>query len=97
VITGWFEAFEQEFMSYVLARKSTTPSELADHFHLSERSAAYWLGCLVKSGRVRIARIEGQTAGHAADAHADGEALPEREGRCWPQAVLEVCQESEAA
>jgi len=60
MIDGGAERLEQEFMSYVLARKSTTPSELADHFHLSERSAAYWLGCLVKSGRVRIASIEGQ-------------------------------------
>ena len=97
MIDGGAERLEQEYMSYLLARPHTMPAELAQHFHLSERSAAYWLGCLVKSGRVRIARIEGQTVGHAADAHADGEALPEREGRCWPQAVLEVCQESEAA
>ena len=97
MIDGGAERLEQEFMSYLLARPHTMPAELAQHFHLSERSAAYWLGCLVKSGRVRIARIEGQTVGHAADAHADVEALPEREGRCWPQAVLEVCQESEAA
>lgn len=97
MIDGGAERLEQEFISYLLSRQCTTPAELAQHFHLSERTAAYWLSCLVKSGRVRIVRIEGQTVDHAADAHADGEALPEREGRCWPQAVLEVCQESEAA
>jgi hypothetical protein len=97
VIDGWLEAFEQGFMSYLLARKSTTPSEFADHFHLSDRSANYWLGCLVKSGRVRIASIEGRPGSHAVGVPTLGEVLPERKGRCWPQAVLEVCQESEAA
>ena len=60
MIDGGAERLEQEFMSYLLARPHTMPAELAQHFHLSERSAAYWLGCLVKSGRVRIASIEGR-------------------------------------
>ena len=58
MIDGGAERLEQKFMSYLLARPHTMPAELAQHFHLSERSAAYWLGCLVKSGRVRIASIE---------------------------------------
>ena len=97
MIDGGAERLEQEFMSYLLARPHTMPAELAQHFHLSERSAAYWLGCLVKSGRVRIASIEGRPGSHAVGVPTLGEVLPEREGRCWPQAVLEVCQESEAA
>jgi len=97
MIDGGAERLEQEFMSYLLARPHTMPAELAPHFHLSERSAAYWLGCLVKSGRVRIASIEGRPGSHAVGVPTLGEVLPEREGRCWPQAVLEVCQESEAA
>ncbi len=56
MIDGGSEKLEQEFIGYLLSRNSTTPAELADHFHLSDRSAAYWLGCLVKSGRLRITR-----------------------------------------
>jgi len=53
MIDGWPEAWEQECMSYLMAREYTTPAEFADHFHLSDQSAAYWLGCMVKCGRVR--------------------------------------------
>jgi hypothetical protein len=97
MIDGGVERFEQEFMSYLLARPHTMPAELAQHFHLSERSAAYWLGCLVKSGRVRIASIEGRPGSHAAGASTLWEAPVERERHSWPDAVLEVCRESEAA
>ena len=97
MIDGGTERFEQEFMSYLLARPYTMPSEFADHFHLSDRSANYWLGCLVRSGRVRIARIEGRPGAHAAGASTLGEVLPERESHCRPEVVLEVCREVESA
>ena len=79
MIDGGAERFEQEFMSYLLARPHTMPSEFADHFHLSDRSANYWLGCLVKSGRVRIASIGGRPGSHTAGMSTLREALPERE------------------
>ena len=97
MIDGGAEKLEQEFMDYLLARPHTIPAELAHYFHLSERSAAYWLGCLVKSGRVRIASIEGRPGSRAAGVPTLGEALAEREKHCWTDAVLEVCRESEAA
>jgi len=97
MIDGGAERLEQEFMSFLLARPHTMPAELAHHFHLSERSAAYWLGCLVKSGRVRIASIEGRPGSYAAGVPTLGEALAEREKHCWAEVVLEVCRESEAA
>ena len=97
MIDGGAERLEQEFMSYLLARPHTMPAELAQHFHLSERSAAYWLGCLVKSGRVRIASIEGRPGSHAAGVPTPGKVLPEREKHCWAEVVLEVCRKSEAA
>jgi hypothetical protein len=97
MIDGGAERFEQEFMSYLLARPHTMPSEFADHFHLSDRSANYWLGCLVKSGRVRIAGIEGRPGSRAAGVPTLGEVLPEREKHGWAEVVLEVCRESEAA
>ena len=84
-------------MSYLLARPHTMPSEFADHFHLSDRSAKYWLGCLVKSGRVRIASIEGRSGSRAAGVPTLGEVLPAREKHCWVEVVLELCRESEAA
>ena len=97
MIDGGAERLEQEFMSFLLTRPHTMPAELAQHFHLSERSAAYWLGCLVKSGRVRIASIEGRPGSHAACVPTLGEVLPERERHCRAEVVLEVCGESEAA
>ena len=97
MIDGGAERLEQKFMSYLLARPHTMPAELAHRFHLSERSAAYWLGCLVKSGRVRIANIEGRPGSHAAGVPTLGDVLPEREKYCWAEVVLEVCRESEAA
>jgi len=97
MIDGGAERFEQEFMSYLLARPHTMPSEFVDHFHLSDRSAKYWLGYLVKSGRVRIANIEGRPGSRAAGVPTLGEVLPEREKHCWVEVVLEVCRESEAA
>lgn len=97
MIDGGAERLEQEFMSYLLARPHTMPAELAQHFHLSERSAAYWLGCLVKSGRVRIANIEGRPGSRVAGVPTLGEVLPEREKHCWAEAVLEVRGGSEAA
>ena len=97
MIDGGAERLEQEFMSYLLARSHTMPAELAQQFHFSERSANYWLGCLVKSGRVRIASIEGRPGSHAAGEPTLGEVLAEREKHCWAEVVLEVCRESEAA
>ena len=97
MIDGGAERLEQEFMSYLLARPHTMPAELAQHFHLSERSANYWLGCLVKSGRVRIASIEGRPGSDAAGASILGESPVERESLCRPEAVLEVCREVESA
>ena len=97
MIDGGAERFEQEFMSYLLARPHTMLSEFADHFHLSDRSASYWLGCLIRSGRVRVARIEGPLGSDAAGASILGESPVERESLCRPEAVLEVCRESEAA
>ena len=97
MIDGGVGRLEQEFMSFLLAQPHTTPAELVQHFHLSERSAAYWLGCLVRSGRVRITGIEGRPASHAAGVPTLGEVLPEREKHCWVEVVLEVCRESEAA
>jgi len=97
MIDGGAERFEQEFMSYLLARPHTMPSEFADYFHLSQRSASYWLGCLIRSGRVRVARIEGRPGAHAAGASTLGEVLPERESHCRPEVVLEVCGEAESA
>jgi hypothetical protein len=76
MIDGGAERLEREFMSYLLARPHTMPSEFADHFHLSDRSANYWLSCLVKSGRVRIASIEGRPGSHAAGVPTLGEVLP---------------------
>jgi hypothetical protein len=97
MIDGGAERFEQEFVSYLLARPHTMLSEFADHFRLSDRSANYWLGCLVKSGRVRIAGIEGRPGSRAAGVPTLGEVLPERETQCWVEVVLEICRESEAA
>ena len=97
MIDGGAERLEREFISYLLARPHTMPSEFADHFHLSDRSAKYWLGCLVRSGRVRIASIEGRPGSRAAGVPTLGEVLPEREKHGWAEVVLEVCRESEAA
>lgn len=97
MIDGGAERFEQEFMSYLLARPHTMPSEFADHFHLSQRSASYWLGCLVRSGRVRIVRIEGRPGSDTAGASILGEVPVARESLCRPEAVLEVCREVESA
>ena len=90
MIDGWPEAWEQEFMGYLLARECTTPAELADHFKLSDTSAAYWLGRLVKSGRLRIARIEGHATDDSPDSAVDEEALQERNARDVPQVVLQI-------
>ena len=90
MIDGWPEVWEQEFLTYLLARKCTTPAELADHFNLSDRSAAYWVGCLVKSGRLRVARIEGHATDESADSTVVEEILQERNARDVPQAVLQV-------
>ena len=97
MIDGGAERFEQEFMSYLLARPHTMPSEFADHFHLSDRSASYWLGCLIRSERVRVARIEGSPGSDAAGVSILGESPVERESPCRPEAVLEVCREVESA
>lgn len=97
MIDGGAERFEQEFMSYLLARPHTMPSEFADHLHLSDRSAKYWLGCLVKSGRVRIANIEGRPGSDAVGVSIFGESAVEGESLCRPGAVLEVCREVESA
>ncbi len=90
MIDGWPEAWEQEFMGYLLARECTTPAELAHHFHLSDSSAAYWLGRFVKSGRLRIARIEGHATDESTDSAVGEETLQERNARDVPQAVLQV-------
>jgi hypothetical protein len=97
VIDGWLEGFEQKLTRYLLARESTTPSEFADHFHLSQRSASYWLGCLIRSGRVRVGRIEGQPRPNAAATSILEEVPVDRESLCRPEAVLEVCGEAESA
>ena len=67
MIDGGSEELEQEFMSYLISRRYTMAAEFAEHFCLSSRSAAYWLGCLVKSGKLGIARIESQTIQTPAD------------------------------
>jgi len=90
MIDGWPDAWEQEFMGYLLARERTTPAELADHFNLSHTSTAYWLGSLVKSGRLRIVRIEGHAADESTDSAVGEESLQERNARDVPQAVLQV-------
>ncbi len=61
MIDGWPETWKLECMSGLMAREYTTPAEFTGHFHFSDQSAVYWLGCSVKSGRVRIARIERRT------------------------------------
>lgn len=95
MIDGWPEVWEQEFMGYLLARECTTPAELADHFNLSDTSAAYWLGCLVKSGRLRIARIEGYATNGSADSAVGEKIVQERNARDVPQAILQVPRGSE--
>lgn len=90
MIDGGIEQLEQEFMGYLLARPYTTPGEFAARFHLSDRSAAYWLGSLVRSGRVRIGRIECQLTEERADHHADRETRQQEEASDPLQAVLEV-------
>jgi hypothetical protein len=97
MIDGGAEKLEQEFMSYLVARPHTMLAELAQHFHLSERSASYWLGCLIRSGRVRVGRIEGQPRPDAAGASILEEVPVDRESLCRPEAVLEVCGEAESA
>ncbi len=90
MIDGGAETLEREFLGYLLARHCTTPAEFASRFHLSDRSAAYWLGCLVKSGRVGISRIEQGPADTLADPHA-GRAAPRHKDKGGPlQAVLAV-------
>ncbi len=94
MIDGWPEAWEQELMGYLLARKDTTPPELARHFRLSDAAAAYWLGCLVKSGKVRIARIESQSVNKQTSSSTDAKPLTNEEGWEQPQAMLVVSRES---
>jgi len=89
MIDGGAEHLERGFMGYLRARPSTTPAEFAARFHLSDRSAAYWLGCLVKSGRVKIGRIESQSAGKPSDGQAATDAS-RHEGDDPLQAVVEV-------
>ncbi len=95
MIDGWPEVWEQELMSYLLARERTTPAELADHFNLSHTSTAYWLGCLVKSGRLRIARIEGNATDQSGDSAIGEKIMQERNERDAPQAILHVSKGSE--
>ena len=95
VIDGWPEAWEQEVIDYLLARECTTPAEIADHFNLSETSAAYWLGCLVKSGRLRIARVERTITNGPADSLAGERIVQGRNARGMPQAILQVPKASE--
>ncbi len=90
MIDGGVEKLEQELLGYLLARHCTTPAEFAGRFHLSDRSAAYWLGCLVKSGRVRIGRIEQGPANMPANPHAGRDAPRQEEKDDLLQAVLEV-------
>lgn len=90
MIDGGIEKLEQEFMGYLLARPHTTPGEFAARFHLSDRSAAYWLGSLVRSGRVRIGRIECQPTEECAEHHAECERRRREEASGSLQAVLEV-------
>jgi len=94
MIDGCPEAWEQEFMGYLLTREDTTPAELARHFRLSDDAAAYWLGCLVKSGKVRIARIENQNVNTRVGSSTDNEALTNEDGWGPPQAMLVVSRES---
>lgn len=95
MIDGWPEVWEQEFMGYLLARECTTPAELADHFNLSDTSAAYWLGCLVKSGRLRIATIMGHATDQSADSAVGEKVHQELNPRDVPQAILQVPRRSE--
>jgi hypothetical protein len=90
MIDGGAEKLEQEFLGYLLIRHCTTPAEFAARFHLSDRSAAYWLGCLVKSGRVRIGRIQHGPADTPANPHAGRDAPTQEEDDDSLQAVLEV-------
>lgn len=93
MIDGWPEVFEQELMTYLLAHACITPAQFADHFHFSDTSAAYWLGCLVKSGKIRIARITREADNAPAVASNSKGPMADREPRILPVAMLEIFSE----
>ena len=81
-------------MGYLLARTDTTPTELARHFRLSDAAIAYWLGCLVKSGKIRIARIENLNINERVGFSTAIGTLTNEGSLGRPQAMLVVSRES---
>lgn len=97
MIDGWPEVWEQELLSYLLSRATTTPSQVAEHFHCSDSSTAYWLGCLIKSGKLGIARIERKVVATPVE-HVVGEDIPrERAAQGCLVAILQVSRRPNAA